>query len=119
MTWRSNDWTEWNGRSGEPLRETRYPLMRLIHFDPSAHVSEEGDDPTRDRADNVGLMVNVSSGGLCLLTKSAPVPGDVLRIQVPMPVPAAHTPTLAEVCWVRVLPSVFERGNAVGLKFLL
>ncbi len=119
MSFPPTDWNEWSGRAEESSREDRYPLMRLVHFNPSAHRFEGDHESREGRAENVGLVINVGSGGLCMLTEWAPTMGEVVRIYVPTPAPLAQTPTLAEVRWVRVLPPGFEGGNAVGLKFLL
>ena len=117
-----NDMPEPAWKTWQPVRpdwphRDRYALMQTVTFEASATlrlVEEEDAIPTR-----LGLTVNVSSGGLCLLAEWAPRSGDVVRLQLPFATVAAHTPTLAEVRWVRALP--FEvRGLAiVGLRFIV
>ncbi len=93
--------------------------MRLIHFALSQHL-EEMDPPGYPAPEqDVGLSINVSSTGLCMLTAQCLEEGKVLRIWVPMPVAAAQTPTLADVRWVRALPSSLHGGFVVGLRFML
>ncbi len=115
----SPEWTEWSGQPEELVREDRFPLTRLIHFEPSAHVAEGGLEATGEREESIGFLINVSRGGLCVLTRWAPVEGTILRIRVPLPVPRAEIPTLAEVRWVRELPDALHQGYATGLKFVL
>lgn len=116
------EWAEFNGWPEERQRADRFPLMRLIRFAPSAtlsadHVKVKLLRSAEDR-ETLALSVNVSNGGLCMLSSWAPQEGEVLRVQVPIPASAAQTPTLAEVRWVRALPGSVP-GYAVGLRFLL
>jgi len=64
-----------------------------------------------------GHILNVSTGGLCLLTDEALKVGQVLKMALPLPSVEATAPTLAEVRWVK-------KGNPqgdyqAGLRFLL
>ena len=113
------EWAEWSGQPDDRDREDRFPLTRLLHFAPSAHVAEGGYGATGEREESIGFLINVSSGGLCVLTRWALVEGTILRIRVPLPVPRAEIPTLAEVRWVRELPDVLHQGYATGLRFVL
>jgi hypothetical protein len=45
----------------------------------------------------MGLTVNVSSGGLCLLADWSPKLGEILRVHLPMATVEAKMPTLADV----------------------
>lgn len=67
----------------------------------------------------LGLTVNVSSGGLCLLADWSPRPGEIFRIHLPLSTAEATTPTLADVRWVRPLPFESSGLSMVGLKFVV
>jgi hypothetical protein len=67
----------------------------------------------------MGLTVNVSSGGLCLLADWSPKPGEIFRVHVPLPTVGATTPTVADVRWVRPLPFESSGLTMVGLKFIV
>lgn len=76
-----------------------------------------------DDRDGLGLTVNVSTGGLCLIIDRAPVFRELMRVQVPMPGTLVRTPTLAEVRWVRPVrlreDSTGDSAYFVGLQFML
>ncbi len=111
MSFPPTDWNEWSGRAEESSREDRYPLMRLVHFNPSAHLPEGDHESRGGGGENVGLVINVGSGELCMLTEWAPTTGEIVRIHARTPAPLTQTPTLAEVRWVRMLPPEFEGGG--------
>jgi len=67
----------------------------------------------------LGLTVNVSSAGLCLLVDWFPKPGEILRVHLPLSTVGATTPTLADVRWVRALPFEGSGLAMVGLKFIV
>jgi len=67
----------------------------------------------------VGLSLNASTSGLCLLVDSAPSVGEVWRIQVPGAAEGMCTPTLADVRWTKPVPMVKSGLVVVGLRFLL
>jgi len=114
-----NKWTDWSEVTGEQQRGDRFPLMRLVRYESSAPLDQLDQEAVSHGEEGAGLTVNVGNGGLCLLIEHAPQVHEVLRLHVPMPVPWARTPTLAEVRWVRHLPFGWEGLYAVGLKFLL
>ncbi len=120
---RHDKWEEWNQGAGEQQHGDRFPLMRLVRYETSAPLRleevQEGQEDTAARQEGAGITVNVSSGGLCLMMDWAPAVKEVLRLHVPMPVPLAEIPTLAEVRWVRTLPFGWEGVYAVGLQFML
>jgi hypothetical protein len=66
-----------------------------------------------------GLIINLSTRGLCVLLDWSPELGEVLRIHVPTPVAMTQTPTLADVRWVQVLPFREHHFVVAGLKFLV
>lgn len=67
----------------------------------------------------MGLTVNVSSGGLCMLADWWPKPGEIFRVHMPLSIVRATTPTLADVRWVRPLPFEGSGLAMVGLKFIV
>ena len=114
------EWSEFRGWEDELQRRGRFPLMRLIRFVPSVDSSENHPNMRSHRPgpqESVGLSVNVSNGGLCLLSSGRLQEGEVLRIKVPMTGSGAEAPTFAEVRWVRPLPGSVA-GYAVGLRFV-
>jgi len=66
---------------------------------------------------NRGKIVNVSTGGLCLLTDEALEIGQVLKMALPLPRVDVTAPTLAEVRWVKNESP--KSGYQAGLRFLL
>ena len=66
---------------------------------------------------NRGTVVNVSTGGLCLMTNEALEVGQVLKMALPLPRVEVTAPTLAEVRWVKNESS--KSGYQAGLRFLL
>ncbi len=73
----------------------------------------------RDRQEQRGVGVNLSSRGLCLLLEKPPALGQVFKIWVPTPLPGLDTPTLAQVRWKRHLRSKPVDIYSVGVEFLL
>ena len=100
---------------GDPRRPGRFPLVRRIEYERSALIDREIVPNGQRRA----LTINVSDSGMCLLMDYAPAARDVLRLRIPMVIPLAKTPTLAEVCWIRELPFSPPSLFLVGLRFLL
>jgi hypothetical protein len=92
------------------------PLVQAVVFEPSAHHVKEEQIMLHSR---VGLSINVSSTGLCLLVDQCPAPGEVWRVRIPSATQGVQTPTLADVRWVRPLPFVGSGLVIVGLKFIL
>ena len=104
------------GFGGEPLRRNRFPLMRPVHYERTAGLS---DTASLEGHKGTALTINVSSGGMCVLMDWVPDIQDVLRVHVPMPATLAKTPTLAEVRWKRPVPMGGNGLYFVGLKFVL
>ncbi len=110
------EWEGWATVENQQRSRHRFPLMRAVSFE--LNDPEEG----RGRAfaqKRGAITLNVSNGGLCLLTDFAPHIGQVVRVHVPMTGELAETPTLAEVRWVRSVPLKPEGVHMVGLRFVL
>lgn len=89
--------------------------MRAISYEIPA-ISEKGFLGSVQRT---ALSLNISSGGILLLTDVPLQTDQVLKIAVPS-VSNSVTPTLAEARWVRKVP--FEQSKDlyfVGMKFLI
>jgi hypothetical protein len=112
-----NQWDvlQWKNEKENKQRLDRFPLIRPVHYELSSALSVEGMALRK----GMGLTINVSNGGLCLLMNRPPAPNHVIRLEVPMPIPGAKTPTLAEVRWLRSLPLNWDEVYMVGLKFML
>lgn len=80
-------------------------------------------DDSMEQEKRCGMSVtnNIGLGGVCLTLDWCPPLDTVLRLELPLPVPDFHAPTLAVVRWNCPLclngPTAGE--FAVGLKFLL
>ena len=107
---------KWNQATSEPTHPERFALFRPVRYTRGASSSTI---ETRHGGEGTGVTVNLSQGGLCLLMDWAPAFQEVLRILIPMPVPVARTPSLAEVRWVRALPLEGKPFYLVGLHFLI
>ncbi len=112
------EWLDWPSRRQDP---ERLVLMREIFYQVTSLISHDGgngDDPVDQH--EKGLSLNISSGGMLLLMERPPGIERTVRVHVPSPVENAHTPTLAEVRWVRRVPLGPHPGlSLVGLRFLL
>jgi c-di-GMP-binding flagellar brake protein YcgR len=91
----------------------RFLLSINVTYEMSVHENswQPAEKPTQ------GTVVNVSTGGLCLMTDEALKVGQVLKMALPLPSVEATAPTLAEVRWVQKENSAgtFQ----AGLRFLL
>ncbi len=110
------EWEEWIRVKGERHRTDRFALMRAVRWELSE--STEG-KVVRLAREGVGITVNVSNHGLCLITDWVPTVNQVVRIHMPMTWTEARTPTLAEVRWVRALPFEPKGLHAVGFRYVL
>lgn len=116
MSMRQPEWEGWATVENQQRQRHRFPLMRAVLFelnDPEAPLSPAFS------LKRGAITINVSNGGLCLLTDCAPQLGQIVRIHVPMTGELAQTPTLAEVRWVRAVPLKPEGIHMVGLRFVL
>ena len=75
----------------------------------------------QEKRNGMGVTNNIGSGGVCLTLDWCPPLDTVFRLELPLPIPDFHAPTLAVVRWNCPLclngPTAAE--FAVGLKFLL
>ena len=94
-------WTDWEQATNVPPRQTRCSMQRLIGYQ---YEASDRHTVIMTRDEQMGVTINVSDGGLCLLMDRAPTVRDVLRQQVR---------------WVRPLPVGREDVHVVGVKFLL
>jgi len=111
-----SDWDQWNNFYPLWNQRDRHSLMQGVTIERSI-LRVGGDEIPSPKI--MGLTVNVSSGGLCLLADWSPKPGEIFRVHVPLSTVGATAPTLADVRWVRPLP--FEGSGLwmVGLKFIV
>jgi hypothetical protein len=94
----------------------RVTFMRRIPFEMPARPEEGVFSSTETTA----LSLNVSSGGILLLTDIELETARMLRLLVPTAANFAGTPTLAEVQWQRPVPfPSLGKLYFVGLKFVL
>jgi len=112
----SSEWEKWSHVLPNWNQRDRHPLMQMVRIERSTLRVVEDELPMPKI---MGLTVNVSSGGLCLLADWSPKLGEILRVHLPLATVEAKTPTLADVRWVRPLP--FEESSLlmVGLKFIV
>lgn len=68
--------------------------------------------------DRIGLSLNISSSGLCLLVNETPAVGDVWLVRMPSSTVGLRTPTLMDVRWVRAVPFPDSALSIVGLRFV-
>lgn len=115
----SAEWKKWNHFYPSWNQRDRYPFMQAITIERSTLrvVGVVEDEPLPPKV--LGLTVNVSSGGLCLLADWTPRIGEIFRIHLPLPTATTKTPTLADVRWVRPLPFEESGLTIVGLKFVV
>ena len=92
----------------------RSPLARAIVFT----VIERADPGTSDilpqtRSEkNGGITINMSQGGLCMVTEQELAEHEIIRIDMPLTETFLSAPTLAQVKWVHNLGNNFQIGLA-------
>ena len=96
-----------------PRQAQRFLLSIYVTYEMSVHENswQPAEKPTR------GTVVNVSTGGLCLMTAEVLKVGQVLKMALPLPSVEATAPTLAEVRWVKKENQT--NHFQAGLRFLL
>jgi PilZ domain len=112
----SSEWDKWTHLLPNWNQRDRHPLIQMVRIERSTLrvVEDEQQIPQI-----MGLTVNVSNGGLCLLVDWFPNPGEIVRVHLPLSTVGATTPTLADVQWARPLPFQGCGLAMVGLKFLV
>ena len=110
----TQEWT-WPIVPSDQQHNERVALMRPIPYEMTVSMVQ---DPIVPRT-GYALSINLSSGGMLVLMDQVPGIEQVLKVNVPTPLPHAEIPTLAEVRWARKVP-LGESENLcfVGLKFL-
>lgn len=97
----------------KPRQAKRFLLSWDVSYETSVH--ENTCQTVYDKTK--GKVLNVSAGGVCLLTNEPLKVGQVLRMALPLPNVEATAPTLAEIRWVK---KQNEKGiYQAGLRFLL
>ncbi|HTN42193.1 MAG TPA: PilZ domain-containing protein [Nitrospiria bacterium] len=91
----------------------RFLLSVIVNYEMSVHESSLRPVETPV----AGKLMNISNGGLCLLTDVSLKVGQVLKMALPLHSVEATAPTLAEVRWVRKEDS--QGSYQAGLRFLL
>lgn len=112
----SSEWEKWNHVLPNWNQRDRHSLVQMVTIERST-LRVVGDEFPIPKL--LGLTVNVSSGGLCLLADWFPKLGEILRVHVPLSTVGATTPTLADVRWVRPLPFEGSGLAMVGVKFIV
>jgi hypothetical protein len=112
----SSEWESWNHVRPNWNQRDRHPLVQVVTIERST-LRVVGDELPIPKV--MGLTMNVSSGGLCLLVDWFPKPGEIMRVHVPLATVEAKTPTLADVRWIRPLPFADSSLVMVGLKFIV
>jgi hypothetical protein len=71
-------------------------------------------DAAESQSKGEGTAVDVSKGGLCLLSKDSMKDTRVVKLSIPLPGLSVHIPALAMVVWEKP----FEDAYKVGMKFI-
>ena len=109
-------WEAWSQVRPTLSRQERVPIMQSVLFERATpRMGQEG----VMLHSRLGLSLNMSSTGLCLLVNELPPVGEVWRVSVPSSAVGIRTPTLADVRWTKPLPLAQCGLFAVGLKFIL
>jgi hypothetical protein len=110
-----NYWDEWSQFHRLLSHSDRVPMMHSIKFEYSGLHGDPHGVAVHDR---IGLSLNISSSGICLLVDDAPTVGDVWLVRMPSSTVGVRTPTLMDVRWVRAVPFPNSGLSIVGLKFI-
>jgi len=110
------------GRVKMERRQTRrFSLSQKVTYEVSAQqtsrqtVRQAGASKTVPRVS--AEVLNVSDGGICLLTKGTLKTDQIIKVDLPLPVAKATASTIAEVRWISKGPG--KVGHHAGLRFLL
>jgi len=116
MDYLTKAWTDWEQVTNVPPRQTRCSLQRLIGYQ---YEASDTHTVIMTRDERMGVTINISEGGLCLLMDRAPTVRDVPRLLMLGSDGTPREARSAEVRWVRPLPVGQEDVHVVGVKFLL
>lgn len=86
----------------------RYGLRTTVLYTPSSSTE-------RRKSVCNATTINASNSGMCIQTKGALLPHQIIRLEIPTPKGQTTSPTLAEVCWVTKAAGVHQ----AGVRFLL
>ena len=86
----------------------RYGLKTTVIYTPPSGT-------TRRKPGCNATTINASNSGMCIQTKGALQPAQIIRLEIPTPKGQTTSPTLAEVCWVTKAAGVHQ----AGVRFLL
>lgn len=109
-------WQAWSDVRQTPSRHDRVPIMQSVLFERATPRMEQEGVVGHSK---LGLSLNMSSTGLCLLVNEVPSVGEVWRVSVPSSAAGIRTPTLADIRWMKPLPLAQCSLFVVGLKFIL
>ena len=79
MDYLTKAWTDWEQVTNVPPRQTRCSLQRLIGYQ---YEASDTHTVIMTRDERMGVTINFSDEGLCLLMDRAPTVRDVLRLQM-------------------------------------
>lgn len=105
----------------ERRQTRRFPLSRKVTYEVSAqqtsHLPAKQAGASKAVASITAQILNVSDGGICLLTREALKTDQIIKVDLPLPAAKATAPTLAEVRWISKGPG--KDDHQAGLRFLL
>ena len=105
----------------ERRQTQRFPLSQKVTYEVSAqqtsHPTARQTSASKTASRMNAQVLNVSDGGICLLTRGALKTDQIIKVDLPLPVAKATAPTIAEVRWVSKGPD--KDGHQAGLRFLL
>ncbi len=116
----------WVVEAPQERGKDRYPLMREIPYSYSI-VREKKQSKSQatyiaDVEEKLGsaLSLNLHSGGMLLIMDENVEVSQVLKLGIPTPLTDIHTPTLAEIRWVKSTPFTCQSSTCfVGVRFLV
>lgn len=104
--------------SGSESRQTKRSILhQKVILETSTHLGHQTplkNNPAGSRIPS--KTIDVSEGGLCLLTQEPLQTAQIVKLNLPLPKVDVTTPTLAEVRWVQREKS--GPNHKVGLRFL-
>lgn len=101
--------------SSDKRKHERFPLETIVRYQVINRQVAEGMVKARTFHDD-GQVVNISAGGVALVTDLNLQPGDYLKVEVTLPGLTHATRALAQVIWVE---SQGASQHKSGLSFLM